>query len=93
VFSIEEQICSSIENTGIEEVYDEINNFLKFTKENNYFFEKRKTQNVKRLYDTLNERIISNFYSNKSIEEKLKKLEQMVKNDEINPFEAVDELV
>ena len=87
------KICSALENTGIEEIYDEINNYIDFTKKNNFFYKKRIEQNKQRLYDTINDRIISNFYSDKKIQNKLKKFEKLVEKGEISPFEVVDKFI
>ena len=87
------QICSSLENTGIDEIYDEINSYIEFTKKNKYFYKKRTKQNKQKLYSAINDRIIAKFYSDDNMKNKLKELEKMLEKGDISPFEAVDKLM
>jgi LAO/AO transport system kinase len=83
-------VCSAIKNTGIKEIYEEINSYIDFTKANGYFYKKRKSQNKKRLFDTINDKIISDFYSNEKVKIKLKEIENIVEKDKANPFKLAD---
>jgi LAO/AO transport system kinase len=85
--------CSSISHDGIDEVWKTIEDFLKLTKDNLYFFEKRKEQNQYWMLETINEQLKLNFYSNLEIQKSLDSTKKAVQNDEISPFAAAQSLL
>ena len=85
--------CSAITREGIPEVWDTIVKFLKLTKANNYFFEKRKEQNQYWMLETINEQLKTNFYNHPEIQNLLDSTKKAVQNDEISPFAAAQLLL
>ena len=80
--------CSAITHEGIPEVWKTIEKFIELTKENNYFFEKRKEQNQYWLLETINEQLKTNFYNHPEIQKLLNPTKKAVQNGEISPFAA-----
>ena len=85
--------CSAITHEGIPEVWETIVKFLKLTKANNYFFEKRKEQNQYWMLETINEQLKTNFYNHPEIQKLLDTTKKAVQNDEISPFAAAQLLL
>ncbi|MBF2708368.1 methylmalonyl Co-A mutase-associated GTPase MeaB [Flavobacterium soyangense] len=85
--------CSAITHEGIPEVWGSIKKFIKLTKENNYFFEKRKEQNQYWMLETINEQLKTNFYNHPEIKKLLESTKKAVQNDEISPFAAAQLLL
>jgi LAO/AO transport system kinase len=85
--------CSAITHEGIPEVWETILKFLKLTKGNNYFFEKRKEQNQYWMLETINEQLKTNFYNHPEIQKLLDTTKKAVQNDEISPFAAAQLLL
>ena len=85
--------CSSINNTGISDVWETISAYLKLTKSNNYFFEKRKNQNQYWILETINEQLKNRFYNHPKISTLLEENKRAVQNDEISPFAAAQILL
>jgi LAO/AO transport system kinase len=85
--------CSSINNTGISEVWETISAYLKLTNSNNYFFEKRKNQNQYWMLETINEQLKNRFYNHPKISILLEEYKRAVQNDEISPFAAAQILL
>jgi len=85
--------CSALTHKGIPEVWNTIVEFLQLTKENNYFFEKRKEQNQYWMLETINEQLKTNFYNQSDIQKLLESTKKAVQNDEISPFAAAQELL
>ena len=85
--------CSSITQAGIPEVWETIEKFLKLTKGNNYFFEKRKEQNQYWMLETINEQLKSNFYNHTEIQKLLESTKKAVSTNEISPFAAAQILL
>lgn len=85
--------CSAITGDGIPEVWKTVEKFLKLTKGNNYFFEKRKEQNQYWMLETINEYLKTNFYNHPNIQKLLDSTKKAVQNDEISPFAAAQILL
>jgi LAO/AO transport system kinase len=85
--------CSAITHEGIPEVWETILKFIKLTKGNNYFFEKRKEQNQYWMLETINEQLKTNFYNHPEIQNLLDSTKKAVQNDEISPFAAAQLLL
>jgi LAO/AO transport system kinase len=85
--------CSSLENTGIQQVWDTVNEYIALTKENGYFKDRRHSQARYWMYETINETLRNNFYYNTKIRPKLPAYEQRVLTDEISSFVAAHELL
>ncbi len=82
--------CSSMENKGIKDVYNLINEYKNFTSLNHYFLTKRKQQQFQLIKELLDSKILQLAYENNSIEEKLNAL----KSSEIkNPFIEIEKII
>ena len=86
------QTCSSIEKTGINEVWKTIMEFEKITRENNSFYKKRKAQNLI-WFRHLVANNIQDFITNQSdLKIKIEGFEEQIKNDEINSIDASERI-
>ncbi len=80
--------CSSIENTGIEEIWQSINEYVRITKQSGYFEEKRKQQAVITLHDTILENLKSSFYNSNEIKRMSAEMENQVRKETITSYKA-----
>jgi LAO/AO transport system kinase len=80
------EICSSFENKGILEIYNLIVNYKAFTAANNYFPEKRKSQQFELLLNTIDEQLKSAFYDDQKIKKILSEIKSRQYNHDILPF-------
>lgn len=85
--------CSSVEKTGIDDVWNMILRYIAFVKENRYFEQNRTAQSKYWMYESINEQLKSNFYQNPEIIALLKKYENKVLSDEISSFVAAKDLL
>ena len=85
--------CSALENTGVSQVWDTINEYVKLTKENGYFKNRRHDQARYWMYETINETLRNNFYYNPQIRPKLPAYEQIVLTNGMSSFVAAHELL
>lgn len=85
--------CSSVENTGIKEVWLMVEKYIDFVKNNNYFDYKRNSQSKYWMYESINEYLKNNFYQNTEIQKLLIKNEARVLSNEISSFVAAKELL
>ncbi len=85
--------CSAVNGDGIENVWKMIGDYLKLTKDNNYFFEKRKEQNQYWMMETIVEELKINFFQHPEILALLESNKKAVANNEISPFTAAQNIL
>ena len=73
---------------GIEEVWDMIDRYFAFVKRNGYFEIKRSQQARYWMYETINERLRSDFYDNPNVAAMLERNERLVMDNSMTSFEA-----
>tara|TARA_R110002051_G_scaffold325867_1_gene432539 strand:+ start:70874 stop:71950 length:1077 start_codon:yes stop_codon:yes gene_type:complete len=83
--------CSALENTGVEEIWQTLQDYLKETAV--FFNEKRKQQNKYWLLQTIDDQLKTNFYRNKKVSSELSLLTEKVMNNQISPFLAAEQLL
>ncbi|MDR1225260.1 MAG: methylmalonyl Co-A mutase-associated GTPase MeaB [Tannerella sp.] len=79
--------------TGIREVWEMINEYISFTRNNGYFDKKRNEQAKYWMYESINEMLRNSFYNNPEIRETLPSMEQKVLNNEISSFVAAKQMI
>lgn len=84
--------CSSVEGTGIDEVGEIVESFVNSTKINGWFSEHRKVQDAFWLKESLQEKILEEFFGNEKWLEALHQQEKMVYQGKITSFQAADQL-
>lgn len=87
------QICSSLNHTGIAEVYSMLMEYRQFATTNGYFAHKRKTQQYELLINSLDEQLKQEFYSDPVIQSKLAQLKSDASGAVIHPFSLVKTLL
>lgn len=78
---------------GIAEVWNMIDEYMDFVRKNGYFDHRRNEQSKYWMYETINERLKSNFYNNPEIQRELKICEQQVLDSQISSFAAANKML
>lgn len=78
---------------GIDEVWQMIDNYFTFVKENGYFKQRRADQARYWMYETINDTLKSHFFNNPLIESRLSIAEADVLADRQSPFTAAQALL
>jgi len=86
-------MCSALHDEGIAEIWDLIEQYQKLTKENLFFEHKRNEQNKFWLMQTIEDRLKSDFFTNKKIKEALKQQLQLIEAHQTTPFAAAEYLL
>jgi LAO/AO transport system kinase len=84
---------SSKEKIGMEEIWASINDYITMTKNNGFFQSNRQEQTKFWMYETINETLQNNFYSNPQIRKLLNDYEHKVAANSISSFIAAKELL
>ncbi len=87
------KICSSLENTGIDEIWQMIEQYIQHQQSNNYFYTKRKEQNQIAYYRLLEASLIELLYDNDSLKSIMQSVELQVKDGTISPYSAVKKIM
>jgi len=80
-------------NIGIPEIWDMVDEYIRFTKNNGYFDFRRTEQAKYWMYESINESLKNSFYRNRTIEERLLCMEEQVLNGEKSSFIAAKEML
>jgi LAO/AO transport system kinase len=92
-FPAKVSVCSSLENKGISEVYELINDYRTFVNNNGYFSHKRHTQQYELLLTLIEENLKQRFYSDAGVEKALKEIREKNKAGDLLPFSLGNELL
>jgi LAO/AO transport system kinase len=86
-------VSSALENTGIQEVWKTIEEYLTHVKNSSFFEKKRQQQNLHWLHETLRQSLLDNFFARADIKATLPALEDQVLAGKISAFRAAEELL
>jgi LAO/AO transport system kinase len=78
--------CSSKSNTGIENIWDSVLEYIALTKHNGYFEKRRLEQSRYWMYETINQSLKDSFYHDRRIQKMLEINEKKVLLGETTPF-------
>ena len=87
------RLCSAKLNQGIDDVWEMISEFWKLTDENKSFQSKRQDQNKYWLIQTIEERLRTNFFERKEIQDTLSEQMKLLESNKTTPFAAAEILL
>jgi len=88
------EMCSALENEGIDDIWEVIEQYRSMmTTENNFFFQKRKEQTVQTMYDSIDQQLNERFYRNEAVKKRIAQIEKDVLAGKISAYQAAGELL
>ncbi len=90
--------ASAIANVGIDDTFNEINNFVTLTKANGYFDKNRRKQSLNILTDTIEDSLKTKFYNQQLISSLMENYRNKILNpkhveETVNPYEIAQMLL
>ena len=85
--------CSAVEGNGIQEVWNMVEDYVKFARENGYLDHLRTQQAKYWMYETINQNLLDSFYKSEAMEGLISQTEQRVLSNEISSFTAAYDLL
>ena len=85
--------CSSLENTGVKDVWNTILKFERHTKLKGFFNQNRNNQAKYWMYEKINDELKRRFYENEEIAKQLPELEEKIIKGEISPYTVARKLL
>jgi len=86
-------LASGLHNSGIEEVYNMISDYITETKTSGFFDKKRKEQNKNWLLNSIHQALRNQFYKNPETQKLLSEEITKIETGKTTPFEAVRRLI
>ena len=85
--------CSAVAETGLEEVWKGVEEFLDHIESNGYFQSNRNRQNTYWMYESINDALKDSFYRDPAVAAHLADVEQRVLDAKLSSFIAAKELL
>ena len=85
--------CSALSKLGIADIWQLINDYQYFTKENHFFYENRKDQSRYWLTESIESALHNLFYKDPSVSTAFSTIEQQVLEGKISSFKGAEELM
>lgn len=86
-------ICSALENSGINEIWQVIEEFVSKTKSSNHFESNRQKQNLDWMYSFIKQTLEEQFFANEVVKTHLSETEKNVLNGNLLPIQAAKKLL
>ena len=83
-------LCSAIENTGLDDIWSHIKNYMSHAEISGYLKANRSLQNMYWFEETIKQTLTENFKNDPKTKEKLIQLGKQVEQGLLSPFEAAD---
>lgn len=85
--------CSALQEEGLDKIWDNMEQYRKFTKENGYFSVNRKQQARYWMEESVNAKLKDLFIQNKSVKQVLDQIRSEVEGGKISPFKGAAQLI
>ena len=80
--------CSSLNNTGIREIWDVITQYREMSQENGYFDKRRQDQELKIFHESIGERLKHTFYHDPGVKARLEEYKSNILEGKISSYQA-----
>ena len=87
------EMCSSLNNTGIESLWALIGEYQKMSKENGYFLKNRKSQEIQILHESIRQQLSDDFFNTPSIKVQLTRIKEKIRSGKMSAYEAGTQLL
>ena len=92
-WTVKVQLCSACTNLGIEDLWNNVTEYVAFTKANGYFYRKRQEQNIRILYETIDSLLRDGFYNNPLVTSNIERFKKDILENRISGYQAAESLI
>jgi LAO/AO transport system kinase len=86
-------LCSALQATGIDTIWEQVQQYVSLTQKSGYFKRKRTEQNLQGLHETIRYGLEDHFYAQDAVKNLLPHLKTEVTSGRMSPFQAAAELL
>lgn len=87
------QLCSAYTHEGVQDLWNNVMEYVTFTKSNGYFYHKRQQQNLRILNETIENGLRDRFYNAPGMEERIAQVSKEILENKISAYAAADMLL
>ena len=92
-WAVKVQLCSAYTHQGVQELWDNVMEYVTFTKANGYFYYKRQQQNLRILNETIENGLRDRFFNAPGMEERIRQVSKDILESKISAYAAADQLL
>ena len=92
-WAVKVQLCSAYTKDGIQELWNNVMDYVTFTKQNGYFYQKRQQQNLRILNETIENQLKDRFYNAPGMEERIATISKEILDNKISAYAAAEKLL
>lgn len=85
--------CSAYTHQGVEELWNNVMDYIAFTKENGYFYKKRQEQNLRILHEAIENGLRDRFYNAPGMDKRIESFQIQIQDNQISAYSAADQLL
>lgn len=85
--------CSSMNNAGIESVWEVISAYKALTDKNGYFQKRRQEQELKIFFESIGDRLKNNFYNDPDVKAQLEQIKSRILQGKVSSYQAGNSLL
>lgn len=86
-------LCSAYSKLGLQEIWNNILEYVAFTKKNGYFYHKRQQQNLRILDETIENTLKERFYNAPGMEQRLEAARKDILDNKVSAYLAAERLI
>ncbi len=92
-WTVKVMLCSAYTHQGVADLWNNVMEYVTFTKANGYFYQKRQQQNLRIMQETIENGLRDRFYSTPGMEERIAQMSQDILENKISAYAAADRLL
>lgn len=86
-------LCSAYTQLGIQEVWNNVLEYVAYTKCNGYFYQKRRQQNLRILRESIESSLRDHFYNTPGMEQRLNTISEDILSNKVSAYAAAEKLI
>ena len=92
-WTVKVMLCSAYTHQGVQELWNNVMEYVAFTKANGFFYHKRQQQNLRIMQEAIENGLRDRFYSTPGMEQRLAEMSQAILDNKITAYAAADTLL
>lgn len=92
-YEVKVTTCSAYTQEGLTAMWNNVMDYVTFTKANGYFYRKRQEQNLRILNETIDRGLHERFYNAPGMEERIGQMSRLIMENKISAYQAAEQLL
>ncbi len=92
-FEVKVTTCSAYTQEGLTDLWNNVMEYVTFTKANGYFYRKRQQQNLRILNETIDNGLRDRFYNAPGMDARIEEVSRLILENKISAYQAADQLL